>query len=69
MFNSDFYLVSASIIPVFFLAVTLQGKIFSSTEQLMRKLLRSAQEGVKRIKQTAEEPTRSRISINKKMFA
>lgn len=32
----------------------------------MRKLLSSAQEGVQCIEQTAEEPTRSRISINQK---
>ena len=44
MSNSDFYVVSATIIPVFLLALTLQGKQFDDTEHLMRKLNHSIKE-------------------------
>lgn len=39
--NSDFYVVSATVIPVFFLALTLQGKQFEEAEKLMQTLTSS----------------------------
>jgi hypothetical protein len=42
--NSNFYIVSASVIPVFFLALTLQGRQFDDAEHSMRKLTQSIKE-------------------------
>lgn len=49
MSYSDFYIVSATIIPVFFLALTLQGKQFDDAEHLMRKLNQSIKEHLDQI--------------------
>lgn len=38
MFRANFYIVSATVIPVFFLALTLQGKQFDAVETMLQKL-------------------------------
>jgi hypothetical protein len=45
----NFYLVSATIIPVFFLALTLQGKQFDAVEELLRKLTHWSERGLQEI--------------------
>jgi hypothetical protein len=69
VFNANFYLVSATVIPVFFLAVTLQGRIFSSAENLMRRLLRSAQERLERFEQTVGAPDRQPLNVRREIVA
>jgi len=63
MSNSDFYIVSATVIPVFFLALTLQGKQFDDAEQLMRKLNHSVKKHLDQIEQDIAEGSGSLASL------
>jgi hypothetical protein len=61
-FNLDFYAMAATVIPVFFLALTLQGRLFDETERLMKKHSEAAQAAVDRLDHAVhwESDTRTR---------
>jgi hypothetical protein len=50
----NFYLGAATVIPVFFLTLTLQGKQFDAVENLLRKLSQSTERGLKQM-ETSEK--------------